>query len=36
VGIYILNAVLATILIYLLVRRVRKDQEDRPGRRPPD
>ncbi len=34
--VFILNAVLATILIYLLVRRGRKDQENRPRDRPPD
>jgi hypothetical protein len=32
VEVFVINAVLAAILIYLLIRKIRKDNEDRPGR----
>jgi hypothetical protein len=33
VAVVIINALLATVLMYLLIKRVRRDQEKRPGRR---
>jgi hypothetical protein len=36
VEVVILNAILAAILMYLLVRRARRDDAKRPGRRPPE
>jgi len=36
VEVMILNAILATLLIYLLIKRTRKDQDNRPGGRPPE